>query len=207
MDIQIGKTVQNKTLAYLTPIFKDYPTSFKQKLSQQVFKLAYGIHDELFTDSDIVPQDSRPIYILCDKLYGQFDDFLEWLRTQESLYITDYVASTENTSRKHMVVIKTIPEYHKTYDKFCVGLYSEMYSPKDIDRLYLNKNTPTFLDAYSVLTKEKGAEISFFKKINNTFAVKVNDSNFFDEPLKELDFSYKIEPENEIFNYNINKNE
>ena len=198
MDIQIGKIYKNKTFNFLIPILSEYPTSFRQKMSQQVSKLAYGIFDNLILNTDILKESDRPIFILCDKLSGNFDSFIEWLRTQD-YYITDYVAGVDVNSRFHMIVINTIEEYTTTYDKFIVGLYSEMYSEEQINKLFDTNRK----DVVDILTKDTLAKNKFIKKINDTFEVTIEDSNYFDEALKEYEFPYKVTESEEIFNYKI----
>lgn len=201
MEIEIGKLYKNKTFNFLVPIFTDYPVSFKQKMEQQVFKLAYGIHDRVLDNTEIIGADKRPIFILCDKLAGNFDNYIDWLKSQD-YYITDYVAGTNINSRYHMVVIDTIKPYHKAYDKFCLGLYSEMYDEDQLKRLFTNKKNLNS-EAISILTKDTFAQNKFIKKINNIFGEQIQSVDEFYEPLKECELSYKITADEEIFNYNL----
>lgn len=196
MDIQIGKIYKNKTFNFLVPILSDYPVAFKQKISQQVSKLAYGIYDKILDKTEIVKDNHRPIFILCDKLSGNFDNFIIWLKTQE-YYITDYTASYNINSRYHMIVIDTIEEHHNTYDKFITGLYSEMYSEKDIDRLFSADKS----DIIGILTKDKLSINKFISKVRDTFNVDVNDSKDFYDDIKECEFPYKLSESEEVFNY------
>lgn len=195
MKLEYGKIVKNKTKDFLFPALKGHGEVFLNKLSD-VYKLAYGISDMILEGSSVL-EERRPFFILCDKAVNtkKFENFLEWLKYQK-YYIADYPADEDYINpRHHMVVIDMPQKYYNAYDKFLVGLYSEMYERPDVDFFFRNDKDSI---AYKILTKDPTYRDVFLDKVENLFGVPVKDTPEFKN--SELEFPYSLEKEQEIFN-------
>ena len=132
MVIKFGDVLENKTFRYLSPCLKGHGDIFINKFQIDVFKLVYGISDTLLEGSDEV-ENRRPIFILCDRAVNtaKFNSFLEWVKYKD-FYITDYTYDASNP-RLHMLVLEVPKDYFNAYDKFTLGLYSEMYTKEQLE--------------------------------------------------------------------------
>lgn len=197
MKIEFGKAFDNKTWKFLIPTLRAYGDEFVTRFNTQIFKLAYGIHDKVLDNAPILDY-RRPIFILCDSNSLSFYSFLEWI-SKQYYYITDYSADTNvHNSRLHMIVLETPAEYERAYNKFAVGLYSEMYTKKQLEFLFKDKQS----EQYKILSRDKDYRDIFLDKIKCEFGVHINgkDKEEFVE-VAELEFPYSLNPEDEIFNY------
>lgn len=199
MDIRFGELLANKTWRFLVPTLRGYGDVFLDKFNTQVFKLAYGINDKVVEGMPIL-LDKRPLFIMCDKgvLSKEFAGFLNWVRYQP-YYITDYQADTNmKNSRMHMLVLSIPEEYNTAYDKFCMGLYSEMYTPSQLDRLFSDKET----EQYKILARTAEYGSVFLGKLDEIFNVQMTGQER-QEFLKtaEYEFPYSLDGKTEIFNY------
>lgn len=196
MKIEFGKVFTNKTWRFLRPIVRGYGEVFVDKFVTQVQKLAYGIKDNLLDGAKIL-EGKRPIFIMLDSAVNprQFSSFMDWLKYQP-YFITDYCPDMEN-NRLHMIVLEAPEQYHKAYDKFCVGLYSEMFTPEELDKLIDDKTTV----AYKVMSRDSKYSNIFLKKVEKEFNVSLQgtDKKEFLE-YAELEFPYSLTSEDEIFN-------
>ena len=199
MKFKYGEITNNKTWNFLVPSLVGHGEVFLNKFNNKIRKLAYGIHDLALDGADIL-DGKKPIFILCDKaiLPSSTNEFLNWVREQP-YYITDYQADTDfSNSRLHMLVLNVPEEYYKAYDKFVVGLYSEMYTTKQLDRLFKDKDSVS----YKVLSKDSQYSEVFLEKVEETFSVSFTDKDK-REFLRtaEYEFPYSLDCGEEIFNY------
>ena len=198
MKIEIGKCYENRTRDYLLPCLKSYGGEFIKRYGT-IIKLAIGIHDCLLDGSS--KSASKNIYILCDsKSYSKnFSDFLVWIRL-EPCYVADYAIDAELTinSRKHMIVLLIPSGYHKAYDAFRVGAYSEMYTKEEIDLLFSEPSKKTIK---LILQKHHSIREVHCNKVNKLYGTDSTPDDFKD---CELEFPLLVHPETEIFNYHLN---
>lgn len=197
MNIKFGELFDNKTWKFLSPTLRGFGDVFVNKFNKQVFKLAYGIMDKVIEGVPII-KDKRPLFILCDKgvLTTEFSYFLQWLKYQP-YYITDYSFDTSSNPRMHMIVVNMPEEYHNAYDKFCLGLYSEMYTKKQLDKLFSDKDSIQ----YKILSRDPQYSSVFIEKVKSEFNVKMKkeDEREFISTA-EFEFPYSMNSEDEIFN-------
>lgn len=196
MKIEFGKVFKNKTWDFLRPIVRGYGEVFVDKFTHQIYKLAYGIMDRNLEGAKII-EGKRPLFIMVDAGVNrrQYMDFMDWLKYQP-YYITDYDVDLDNP-RLHMIVLEAPEEYYKAYDKFCLGLYSEMFTAEELSKLIDDRNTVP----YKVLSRDPKYRNTFLKKVEREFAVSLQgtDRQEFLEHA-ELEFPYSLNSEDEIFN-------
>lgn len=197
MEVEFGKVVDNKTKKFLAPGLKAYGSTFTAKLSNDIFKLALGIHDTLLDTSEILVG-RHPIFIMCDKAYRPANCLkaMEYLINHFS-YITDY--SCDVLGRTHMIVLDYPKELHQAYDNFLEGKYSQMYTLDELETYFPDKTSNT----YKILTKDKGYMPTFISKIEKLFNVEIEDKSSY--ITSELEFPYRMCKETcepEIFNFN-----
>lgn len=196
MKIEFGKAYINKTWKFLVPVLRGYGDIFISKFNEQLFKLAYGINDKALEGAAII-QDKRPIFILCDKavIPHKFNQFMDWIRYQP-YYVTDYQTDTNINSRTHMLVLDIPEEYHRAYDKFCVGLYSEMFTEEQLNFLFKDKNS----EQYKILSRDYKYGESFIEKIKKQFSVSFNVKEKRDFlNVAEYELPYYLEDSEEVF--------
>ena len=191
MQIEIGKYYVNKTWRFLLPCLRGHGDIFVSKFNP-VFKLAVGIHDTLLDNSK--KSDGRSIYILCDKFTNRiaFDEFLDWIKYQDS-YIGDYCPDSEILkSRKHVIVI-SIPEvYNDAYDNFLQGNYSLMYLEQDLKLLF---SSSTKQKEYDILSRNPKIIEEFTKVVNKEFKTNAVIDDF-----KNAELELPLKKTEEIFN-------
>lgn len=182
MKVELGKIHENKTKQFLVPGLKMYGETFITKLSDDLFKLSYGIHDSLLDDAEIL-KGRRPIFIMIDKAVNSNKTWktVEWFQRHPS-YITDYGCDYSGVSRKHMLVLEYPEELSETYDNFLKGDYSKMYTPELINKYFTDKTSTN----YKVLTKSADYMPTFIKKIEEVFEVIIEDKTPYTN--SELDF-------------------
>lgn len=197
MKIEFGKALDNKTWKFLIPCLRGYGEVFVSKFNNQIFKLAYGIDDKIMQGAKIL-EDKRPIFIMIDKavLPREFSNFMEWVEYQP-YYITDYNADIVDNPRLHMLVLDAPEKYYKAYDKFTVGLYSEMYSKEQLNELFDDKESIQ----YKILSRDPKYSNTFLKKVEDEFSVRMKgvDKEVFISTA-EYEFPYSLNSEEEIFN-------
>lgn len=199
MNIKFGELFDNKTWKFLSPTLRGHGDTFVTKFNRQVFKLAYGVNDTLMEGMPLF-EGKRPLFILCDRgvLANEFKTFLDWLRYQP-YYITDYQADTNLVNpRMHMIVVSVPEEYNTAYDKFCVGLYSEMYTKEQMGKLFTDKET----EQYKILSRSPEYSSTFFEKVAKEFNVELIErerKEFID--VAEYEFPYSLNSKDEIFNF------
>lgn len=175
MEIEIGKMYVNKTWRFLVPCLRDYGNSFVDKFNP-LFKLAVGIHDSLFDNTDI--EKGRNIFIMLNKNYqlNSFNLFKEWVK-QQDYYVTDYCPDSNlQKSSKHIIVIKFPERYADAYDNFLQGRYSKMFSLEDSKNLFDKNETEL-----KIVTKNSTLTSDFIKKVNEEFSVNLVISDFIGE--------------------------
>lgn len=197
MKIEFGKALDNKTWRFLIPCLKGHGSIFVEKFNNDVFKLAYGISDTVIQDAKIL-EGKRPIFMMIDTavLPRQVSNFMEWIRYQP-YYITDYAADINNP-RLQMLVIEVPQEFQTAYDKFCVGLYSEMYTKQQLDYIFEDKKDT---EPYQILSRDPKYSNIFLKKVEDQFSVRMKgiDKQVFISTA-EYEFPYSLDSEHEIFN-------
>lgn len=211
MHIEPGITYRNKTLQYLAPCIKSWGKEFQYALFQNHL-LACGVADRCVDDEQI-PEDR--IYILIDifgeKEYDRYEDisisriqffeFLEWFTGHPS-YHSDYIYDPKKENY-HMVVAN-IPKRHKKnsiVSKFINGDYSQMYQEKDwklIKKIKKVKKHYLFTDEYQVVTRKKGYEKIFQKKIQRDFNTNITIDN-----IKDIEWDYPPVLKQEVFNWEV----
>lgn len=211
MKLQSGKLYENRTWRYIYPCLRYYGPMLKGYLNT-FYKLGTGIGDHN------VESEGYCIYILIDtKVHSvntpidtyreNISKFLDWVRN-EDYYVRDYVLEGLDTCEKHMVVLKIPEVFNKSYQKFCKGRYSEMYSESEINEYFQfvqlkNKEVETKLNeklqvTRAILNKNPAYLPEFRASLNKEFSINLSL-----EELKyhELDFPPNLEEE--IFNYKI----
>jgi hypothetical protein len=198
MEVEFGKVVDNKTKGFLVPGLKAYGSTFTAMLSNDIWKLAFGIHDTLLDESEILVG-RHPIFIMCDKAVRTQNCLraIEYLTNHHS-YLSDY--SCDTLGRKHMVVLDYPKELHQAYDYFLEGKYSQMFTSEELDIYFPDKKTT---DIYKILTKDKTYMSIFIAKIEEMFNVKIEDKAGY--ITSELEFPFRMCTETcktEVFNFN-----
>jgi hypothetical protein len=213
MQIQSGKLYENRTWKYLYPCLKAYGPELNSYLAS-FFKVGVGIGDFNID----TPSDCNCIFILIDtniplgserdiSLYKlKFAKFLDWLKYQY-FYVKDYMY--EDTSGKHMIVLKIPLKHEIAYVKFIQGEYFNMYLQKDLNEYFKyvtldnkeieKKRNEKIKNARNVLTKSKEYVPTFVEIVKEEFRtpkLSVQDLEHI-----ELDFPPKLEEE--IFNYEL----
>lgn len=192
--VELGKILKNKTWSFLMPCLKGHGKIFTNKITNDVFKLGVGILDTSLENSYLL-EDKRPIFILCDSAVNRknFESFLDWVKYQD-YFIANYTFDSK-CPRKQMIVLNVPEKYNKAYDKFLVGLYSEMYSQEDLEVLITDKESV----AYKVLSKDSTYRDFFISKVEKEFKTFIDDKSSFKD--SELEFPYYLNKGIEIFNY------
>lgn len=196
MDINIGKSYENKTWKYLVPVLRGHGQAFVRKFNR-VFKLASGIHDTLLGGSDLAEE--RVIYFMIDKKYQPYayEDFIKFIRTQE-YYAGDYCPDANFlTTRRHMVVLRVPEDFYRAYDYFLKGEYSKMYSEEQAKVLFLDSGKHI---EYGVLTKSEESLKPFLEVIDKEFKVKTKPADF-----RDAERDLPLRKKEEIFNYRGDK--
>lgn len=198
MEVELGKIHENKTKSFLVPGLKFYGDVFTAKISGDLFKLSFGIHDALLDGADIL-EGKRPVFIMVDKAVNPSKTWkaIEWFRLRD-YYITDYSCDFGSVARKHMLVLDFPAELSEAYEKFIEGKYSEMYNQEQLDKFFPDKNST----AYKILTKSLDYMPTFISKIEEVFDVKIEDKTPYIDSELEFPISMSIKTRKaEIFNY------
>lgn len=195
MMLKYGKKLTNKTLVYLYPsILNGYGDLFKSKIESSVFILAVGIGDNILESNPSFNfLERRPFFILIDKSLrkSKSEEFISWIRRQ-NFYITDY--SFDSIGRTQMLCLEVPESSQNAYDKFIVGLYSEMYTQKELETYFKDNQ-----EVYDVLTKNITLLPKFVDKLEETF--QTSNLKYTDFLNSELELPYKVNIEEEVFNY------
>ena len=184
-----GKTIQNKTFEYLTPLFRFYNPIFIDKLNN-INVLAYGI-----ADSNDVTNNEPSFYILINTN----------VRKAQVIYFLDFIISHEcfikhyNFDKTKIMVVITIPQkYHSTYYHFRRGHYSKMYSVEEIKQFFDNeKRKVTY---HKLMKTDTGLEL-YSNRIANDFDITLSEDKINDyKTHTEYDIPISVNITNEIFN-------
>lgn len=198
IEVKSGVFFQNRTYTYLAPLLKAWGKEFTTRVNDGIFKLAYGVDDNHFLARNMLRK-KYPIFIMVDRAYNpkKFNSFLEYIREHES-YISDYSCEIKSneTSRKHMIVLTLPNEMKEKYEYFLEGKYSKMFSKNDteIEKYY----KPSSI-AIRVFNREKDRIQKHIENISEIFNVSVSEENFENLTTMELDLPYSVEKEKEIF--------
>lgn len=197
MKIEIGKLYENRTKMLLVPGLKFYGPSFVERFNSDLFKLAYGVNDKIYTNEKFL-EGKRPIFIMVDKAVKPQIAWqaIEWIRCKP-FYITDYVAEAGSFPRKHVIILDYPLELEKAYNYFMKGYYSKMYSKEHIDK-YFEKGS----NAYKILTKDSSYMPVFISKIEKVFDVVITDKAGYIDSELEFPFLMNMQTiEEETFNF------
>jgi hypothetical protein len=202
MNIEIGKFYLNKTWKYLLPCIKEYGPLFSSKIAT-VFKLAVGVGDAFLDSEDITSK--RAIYLLLDKKVqpAKFILFMDWIQNQP-YYMFDYSFDDVLKGRRHILVIEVPEMYHNSYDYFMEGRYSEMYSSKEIRKLFGkydndNKYSTIWVEARETMLRSPELRKPFIEKLKENFG---NSLDIKEIDLHDAELDLPIVKGEEIFNYN-----
>lgn len=191
MEIVKGIFLNNKVKKYLLPgLVNGYGKVFKQKFNTQICKLAVGLYDKILDGTNILGN-KKGLFILVDStvLPKEFERFKSWI-TYKSFYITDY----QYEENKHMFVLEIPRELLLSYEKFIKGKYSEMYTPKEVEEYFSDKES----DEYKVIVRNLNKKKEFINEVKKRFDVEVRESDF---AHAESDFPPSVDIKNEVFNY------
>lgn len=201
MIIEYNKFYENKTKSFLYPTLKYHGEIFKTKFNS-TFKLAVGIHD--YNIEDTFSYAKCKIYILFDSLFNKkaFDDFIKYVKF-EPYYVYDYIfGDNPKNTRMRMLVIELPKEMVESYYYFLEGLYSRMFSQKQLLSLF-HRNSKEF----KVLMNESEMKKNMIKKIQKEFEI------YEDISIIPMESELPLKNKEEIFNYkgndyffNINNN-
>lgn len=190
MEIQNGKLYKNRTWKYLYPSLKEYDVELMNYLAS-FFKLGVGIDDLNFKSSE-----AHCLFILIDtkvilvnareaqEYQNEFAKFLDWL-SHRFYYVADYPFDTNG---KHMVVIRLPLKHRITLEAFKKGLYSKMYTPKEVVAYF----------KYCVLSN-KAVELERNKEISNTRDILMKDKNYIPTFVNIVNKKYKTDATNDDF--------
>ena len=189
-----GKTVQNKTFEYLTPLFRFYNPIFIDKLNN-INVLAYGI-----ADSNDVTNNEPSFYILINTN----------VRKAQVIYFLDFIISHDcfikhyNFDKNKIMVVITIPQkYHSTYHHFRRGHYSKMYNNEEIKQFFDNENRK--VTYHKLMKTDTGLEL-YSNRIANDFDIILSQDKINDyKTHTEYDIPISVNITNEIFNKRKNK--
>jgi hypothetical protein len=196
MEIVRDKMYINRTKHYLLPVLLKYGNNFTEQF-KQVFKLGYGINDEILPDN--LKFDNH-IFILFNAYKNSnngsetstFINFLNWIRKQ-SYFEFDYPFDDIKEGEQHMIVLKIPDTLSDVHSAFLNSRYSKMYSSNDLQLLF-GKDDPRF----NIFTKHPTARKLFIDKINKDYSISFTEQDF-DSELLEVDEPIVLK--NEIFNY------
>lgn len=196
MQIQSGKLFINRTWDFIYPCLQVYGIDLMYNLNN-LEKVAVGLKDFNKTLKGnyiyiLIKSQSSSINPIVKLNYKQvLAKTLEWFREQ-SFYVTDYVYSDiDKDSTLHMLVLKIPALYVESLKYFYKGLYSKMYTLKEIDRFFKNKP-----EIKRILHKDKSYINTFLEKVNKDFGTSVTKQDFLDAELEYPPFMWE-----EIFNY------
>lgn len=194
MEIKIGSIYKNKTWSYLTPCLSYYGDEFLHKLNA-IYKLAVGVGDSN-DDTD------RPsIYLLCDSKWQPqaFKQFLEFIQYHSS-YIKHYSFDPDLVNGRKIMVVLKIPEFYiDAYDNLIDSKFSKMYTEDEVNSIFHPENK-----AKHILLRNPQGLNYFVQKANDTYNTSLDIKDF--QEIEDLEYDIPFNPEEEIFNYNDNRN-
>lgn len=184
MEIKRGKTVSNRTSAYLAPIIQMYHKVFRSKLLE-LKRVAWGIGDSLYKELNDC---KYHLFLLVEN--DKLAQFLPFFR-ECKYYGDDY----KYDNNYHILVIKMEDRFHKAYDKFLDSRYSEMYSLFDTKRIinrYIDgKPNPVFY----ILTRDEKYETIFQDILRKEFNLDITPD------VTDREYDFPLDLKEEIFNY------
>lgn len=189
-----GKTIQNKTFEYLTPLFRFYNPIFIDKLNN-INVLAYGI-----ADSNDVTNNEPSFYILINTNVrkAQVIHFLDFIISHEC-----FIKHYNFDKTKIMVVINIPKKYYSTYYHFRRGHYSKMYSVEEIKQFFDNEKR--IITYHKLMKTDTGLEL-YSNRIANDFDITLSEDKINDyKTHTEYDIPINVNITNEIFNKRKNK--
>ena len=180
--LSINSIVQNRTLLYLSKIFKLYDINLYNAI-KRLKPVAIGIDDYLYNRIE-----DTYLFVLISTSHN-INKVLS-----SPIFETHYIFDDITSSKLRMLVFKFPTEYSKYFDTFQLSKYSEMYSLTELDKIFVTVNDKKDY-SYSVLLNTNARRIQFLKLTNEMFksTLTLND-------ISQSDFPIKLE--NEIFNYN-----
>ena len=186
------KRKANRTLLYILPQLNFYSKNISNRVKTDNFYGCYIGYKAL---------DTEHIYLLYKVIDEDTKDFVQWLSNK------DYcIASIDVDSIYRLLKMKLPIEFKGSLEKFIGGKYSEMYSLKDIDKIfmpieykYLKELQELFdkenRDLKNILTKNKEYEKVFLDKVNKTFDTNLEKLN------ENSEYDFKPNLKDEIFYY------
>lgn len=182
----------NKTSRFLLPCLRGYGEEFVKKFNT-FYKYAVGVSDSYWYKT--TKKKGRFIFILCNtgKNKYQVHNFMYWVKRMP-FFVESYCPDPDiQSSNKLMLVLEIPKRFHKAYDMFVQGKYSEMFSEEEKDALFLGKN----LEVYQILSRSIDYIPKFVSKVNSEFKAGLLEKDFKDVP-PELELPLKSLEE--IFN-------
>lgn len=196
MEIKYGVRYKNRTSQYLLPcLLEGHGKVFSMKIAE-MFILGCGLGDGAIIENiDFIFLKEKPIYILIDRVSvkRKSEDFIYWMKYQP-YYLKDY--PMDLVGRAHMIIIDMPKIFYNAYDKFSEGKYSEMFTPEQIDKMFIKDSKE-----YKVLTKNRALLPEFANRIRDIFEIKNLKEN--DIVNSELEFPYTVNKEEEFFNLEL----
>jgi hypothetical protein len=191
MELLDNGTYINKTYKYLMPSLRGYGDDFV--LNFNIFwKMAVGIHDITLNGSNL--NQGKNIIVMFNKNYKPeiTNTALVNLRKHPS-YVTDYSYEADFiNSNRHMLVIEIPERFHKAYDSFIKGKYSEMYNSEELKLLFsVSKDKER-----NVLLKNSDYKQKYINTINETFGTLMTVEDFDD-----IELDLPLVNVEEIFNW------
>ena len=186
------KRKANRTLLYILPQLNFYSKNISNRVKTDNFYGCYIGYKAL---------DTEHIYLLYKIIDEDTKEFVQWLSNK------DYcVGSIEIDSIYRLLKMKLPIEFKGSLEKFIGGKYSEMYSLKDIDKIFMPieykylKELQELFDKENknlkdILTKNKEYEKVFLDKVNRTFDTNLEKLN------ENSEYDFKPDLKDEIFYY------
>ena len=186
------KRKANRTLLYILPQLNFYSKNISNRVKTDNFYGCYIGYKAL---------DTEHIYLLYKIIDEDTKEFVQWLSNK------DYcVGSIEIDSIYRLLKMKLPIEFKGSLEKFIGGKSSEMYSLKDIDKIFMPieykylKELQELFDKENknlkdILTKNKEYEKVFLDKVNRTFDTNLEKLN------ENSEYDFKPDLKDEIFYY------
>lgn len=192
IELDEERIFDNKTSRFLLPCLRGYGEEFVKKFNT-FYKYAVGVSDSYWYD--VTKKKGRFIFILCNSSKNQYQlhNFTFWVKKMP-YFVESYCPDPDiQFSNKLMIVLEIPGRFHKAYDMFIQGRYSEMFTKEELDALFLDKN----LETYQILSRSIEYMPKFVSKVNLEFKAKISEGDFSEVP-PELELPLKSLEE--IFN-------
>lgn len=176
-------------MRYLSPILNTYPKVFRSTLDKTKFNLCV-------CDVDYYKATKKEFQRYLFLQFNYNENLIKVCRDIR-YYVDEYPFNLED---KYIVVLSIPEEFYSSYDNFCTGNYSKMYSRKQLDAIGIRQILQGELNTTRlVLTGDKLAYDEYCEVIRMVYKTNHFPSI---EDVKEFDIPPRINQE--VFNFKNN---